>query len=120
MAEEDDEEDVVEMPVVSTGAQGRYAQRPALADGLARNGESVKGGKSSSLRAEQNCLDGTQNRADAEEGEDSPSNKSAAARRNRIIKFLRCQSLGNNAERVLTLKFTYRGDIQVMALMEFF
>ena len=39
MAEEDDEQDVVEMPVVPTGgAQGRYVQRPALADGLARNG----------------------------------------------------------------------------------
>ena len=38
MAEEDDEKDVVEMPVVPIGAQGGYVQRPALADGLARNG----------------------------------------------------------------------------------
>ena len=64
-------------------------QRPAWADGLARKGKNVEGG-TRLLRAE---LDGTQSGGENENHEDGPSDKSAATCRNRIVKFLRCQSL---------------------------
>lgn len=74
--------------------QRRKVQRPALADGfkLVRNGWVVGGGERL-LRAERNCLDGTQSRAETENSVDGPSNKSAATCRNSIIEFLRRQPL---------------------------
>lgn len=91
MTEEDDQKDVIEIPVLPTvgGTQRRHMQRSASADWSVRK---VKQRGKRLLRAGMNCLDSTQDRAETEESEDDRSDKSAAACRNRIIGFLRCQS----------------------------
>ena len=95
MTKEDDQKDIVEVLVFPPvrGMRRRKTQRSALADGwLARKGKIVEGGERF-LQAEGSCLDGTQSRAKTENSEDGPSDKSAATRRNRIVKFLGRQSL---------------------------
>jgi hypothetical protein len=95
MAKEDDQKDIVEVLVLPPvwGMRRRKAQRSALADGrLTRNGKIVESGKRF-LRAEGSCLDGTQSRAETENSEDGPSDKSTATCRNRTVKFLGRQSL---------------------------
>lgn len=95
VAKKDYQKDIVEVLVFPPvgGMRRRKAQRSALARGrLARKGKYVEGGERF-LRAEGNCLDGTQSRAKTENCEDGPSDKSAVTCRNRIVKFLGRQSL---------------------------
>jgi hypothetical protein len=95
VTKEDDQKDIVEvLEFPPVGAmRRRKAQGSALADRcLARKGKIVEGGKRF-LRAEGSYLDGTQSRAKTENSEDGRSDKSAATRRNRIVKFLGRQSL---------------------------
>ena len=91
MTEEDDQKDVIEIPVLSIvgGTQRRHMQRSASADWSVRK---VKQRGKRLLRAGVNRLDGAQDRTETEESEDNRSDKSAAACRNRIIGFLRRQS----------------------------